>query len=106
MKKSIIVFAVLAAAVGSQVTLAADSPVVPAAAAVNDSRIFVAVKSKLKAEHVDGFSRLEVMTDDNGQVWLKGKLDTQAQADRAVALARETENVKFVHSELVVKTSN
>jgi osmotically-inducible protein OsmY len=39
----------------------------------------------------------------NGAVRLKGTVDTQAEADRAVALAKQTENVKSVNSEIIVK---
>jgi osmotically-inducible protein OsmY len=76
------------------------------AAYAKDSAIFVAVKSKLKAEHVDGYSRINVTTDANGEVWLKGTVGPQAQADRAIALAQQADNVKAVHSELIVKTAN
>jgi osmotically-inducible protein OsmY len=71
-----------------------------------DSAIFVAVKSLLKTQHVNGYSRLDVKANANGEVWLNGKLDTQADADRAVELAKQAENVKIVHANLVVKTPN
>ena len=44
----------------------------------------------------------EIIGSD-GVVNLKGTVDTQAEADRAVALAKQTENVKTVNSEIMVK---
>jgi osmotically-inducible protein OsmY len=103
MKNSLVFSALILGALGASAAISEEGMT---KAYAKDSAIFVAVKSKLKAEHVDGYSRLDVTTDANGEVWLKGTVLTQAQADRAVALAQEAENVKAVHSELVVKTSN
>ncbi len=103
MKYRIAITALLLGAMGASAAFAEEGMT---KAYAKDSAIFVAVKSKLKAEHVDGYSRLDVKTDANGDVWLKGTVLTQAQADRAIALAQAAENVKAVHSELVVKTSN
>jgi osmotically-inducible protein OsmY len=106
MKHTIVFSALLVCALGASVALADDSESIAAKSYAKDSAIFVAVKSKLKAEHVDGYSHLDVTADANGEVWLKGTVLTQAQADRAVALAKEAQNVKAVHNQLVVKNSN
>jgi hyperosmotically inducible protein len=44
-----------------------------------------------------------VDTDENGVVWLRGTAPTQEAADRAVAIARETEGVKDVRSHIKVR---
>ncbi len=79
MKTSLIASALLIAAFGAPV-FAADADVSPgtyvrdSGTYVKDSAIFVAVKSKLKSEHVDSYSHLQVITDSNGVVLLKGKV--------------------------------
>jgi len=73
------------------------------AAFVKDSVITTKVKSKLAAEHIKSLGRIHVDTDENGVVWLRGTASTQAAADRAVAIARETEGVKDVHSDIKVR---
>jgi osmotically-inducible protein OsmY len=40
----------------------------------------------------------------NGKVILKGAVETQAQADRAVQIARASEGVREVDNQLMVKT--
>jgi osmotically-inducible protein OsmY len=104
MKSSSALQLLVFAALGAQVAYGDDTTAPNSY--TKDSAIFVAVKSKLKAEHVDGYSHIDVRTDANGEVWLKGTVATQAQADRAIALAQQADNVKAVHSELVVKNSN
>ncbi len=74
----------------------------PVTATRKDSPISSAVKSKLTAESVKSYSTIQV-DEANGVVNLKGTVDTQAEADRAVALAKQTENVKTVNSEIMVK---
>ena len=73
------------------------------AAFVKDSVITTKVKSKLAAEHIKSLGRIHVDTDENGVVWLRGTAPTQEAADRAVAIARETEGVKDVHSHIKVR---
>src|ERR1019366_3141308 len=68
------------------------------AAFVKDSVITTKVKSKLASEHIKSLGRIHVDTDENGVVWLRGTAGTQEAADRAVAIARETEGVKDVRS--------
>jgi hyperosmotically inducible periplasmic protein len=97
MKSSLLHSALLVGVLCAPVTVLAETHV------VKDSAITVEVKSKLAAEHVGSLTNVHVDTDDNGVVWLKGTVETQAQADRAVELARDTKNVKSVHSDLMVK---
>src|ERR1035441_3791002 len=91
--------------VGSAVALAQDSDADRShpKAFVKDSVITTKVKSKLAAEHIKSLGRIHVDTDENGVVWLRGTASTQEAADRAVAVARETEGVKDVRSHIKVR---
>jgi hyperosmotically inducible periplasmic protein len=69
---------------------------------VKDSAITTAVKSKLAADHLSSLTRIKVDTDQNGIVWLSGSTDTQEAADRAIDIARNTDGVAQVKSNIVV----
>lgn len=69
---------------------------------VNDATVTVKVKAALlEAPEVKG--TLVNVDTVNGNVTLKGEVETQAQADRAVQIARNTEGVKQVENQLMVK---
>jgi len=70
---------------------------------VKDSAITAKIKTKLAAEHLTSMGRIHVDTDKDGVVWLSGSARTQEAVDQAVSLARETEGVKSVHSEVKVQ---
>ena len=70
---------------------------------VKDSAITTKIKTKLGTEHITSLGRIHVDTDKNGVVWLTGSARTQEAADKAVSIARETEGVKSVHSEITIK---
>lgn len=70
---------------------------------VKDSAITAKVKAKLAAEHVGSLAQIHVDTDANGIVLLTGTARSQEQIDKAVAIARETEHVRGVKSQLTVK---
>jgi len=70
---------------------------------VKDSAITMKVKTELAAEHLTSVGRIHVDTDKDGIVWLTGSARSQQAIDKAVSIARDTEHVKSVHSELVVK---
>ena len=70
---------------------------------VKDSAITTKVKTKLAAAHITSLGNIHVDTDADGVVWLHGTAHTQEAADKAVAIARETEGVKAVHSRIKVK---
>jgi hyperosmotically inducible protein len=70
---------------------------------VKDSVITSKIKTKLAADHIQSLGHIHVDTDANGVVWLRGTAKTQDAADLAVALARETEGVKDVHSHIDVR---
>jgi hyperosmotically inducible protein len=103
MKTSFVALTLLAGTLCVPVAVLADNDTAHPGEYVKDSAVTVAVKSKLAAAHVSSLTNIHVDTDNNGVVWLKGSVGTQAEADRAVALARETDNVKAVHSDLKVK---
>lgn len=70
---------------------------------VKDSAITMAIKAKLAAEQLTSLARIHVDTDKDGVVWLTGSAKTQEAADKAESIARETEHVKTVHSDIKVE---
>jgi hyperosmotically inducible protein len=70
---------------------------------VKDSAITTKIKSKLAAENPKTLARISVDTDDRGIVFMSGTVEKQADADKAVMIARNTEGVKAVRSEIRVK---
>jgi hyperosmotically inducible protein len=70
---------------------------------VKDSVITTKIKTKLAAEHLGSAKHIRVDTDKNGVVWMSGTANSQDEADKAVALARETEGVKSVTSHIKVR---
>jgi hyperosmotically inducible periplasmic protein len=70
---------------------------------VKDSAITAKIKTKLAAEHLTSLARLRVDTDDHGVVWLRGTTKTEEAADKAVEIARNTEGVTSVKSDIRVK---
>jgi hyperosmotically inducible protein len=70
---------------------------------VQDSVITAKIKAKLAAEHLNSAVNIKVDTDKDGIVWMSGTANSQDEAEKAVAIARETEGVKSVNSELKVK---
>ena len=97
------------ALLGSAVAMAADdstSDTSQALVFVKDSAITTEIKTKLAAEHITSLERIHVETDRDGVVWLSGSARTQKAADKAVSIARETERVKAVHSDITVKSAD
>jgi hyperosmotically inducible periplasmic protein len=70
---------------------------------VKDSAITTAIKTKLAAEHLTSLGRIHVDTDKDGVVWLTGSARSQEAADKAESIARETEHVRAVHSDIKIK---
>ena len=70
---------------------------------VKDSAITTKIKTKLAAEHLTSVGRIHVDTDESGIVWLTGTARSQEAIDKAVSIARDTEHVKSVHSDLAVR---
>jgi hyperosmotically inducible periplasmic protein len=76
-----------------------DSP----KAFVKDSAITTKIKTKLAAERLSSLAKIHVETDANGVVYLSGFANSQEQIDKAVEIARSTENVRDVKNQLTVK---
>ena len=70
---------------------------------VKNSVITTKIKSKLAAEHLGSVKHIRIDTDKNGVVWMTGTANSQEEADKAVAIARNTEGVKSVKSDLKVQ---
>ena len=70
---------------------------------VKDSLITAKVKTRLASEHMSSLARVHVDTDADGVVWLTGTAPTREAAERAVTLARSTEGVVGVKSDIRVK---
>ena len=70
---------------------------------VKDSVITTKIKMQLAAEHAGSMKHISVDTDKNGIVWLTGTANNQAEVDQAVTIARNTEGVKSVKSELTIQ---
>lgn len=70
---------------------------------VRDSVITSKIKSKLAADHLPSLARIHVDTDENGVVWLSGSAHNQAAVDQAVSIARDTDGVKDVRSEVKIR---
>ncbi len=102
MKSKLIFSCILTASlVGPAVALAdADSP--HPGTYVKDSAITTDIKTKLAAHHISSLTKIKVDTDANGVVWLSGTAPTQGAADQAVRLARSTDGVKDVQSQIVI----
>jgi hyperosmotically inducible periplasmic protein len=69
---------------------------------VKDSAITTKIKSKLAAQHISSLAKIHVDTDADGVVWLSGSAASQDAVDRAVSIARDTDGVKGVKSEIKV----
>jgi hyperosmotically inducible protein len=70
---------------------------------VKDSVITTKIKSKLAADHPASAKHIKVDTDMNGVVWMTGTANSQGEVDKAVSIARNTEGVKSVHSDLKIQ---
>ena len=70
---------------------------------VKDSVITTKIKTQLAAEHIGSVAHIKVDTDRNGVVWMTGTANNQGEVDKAVAIARNTEGVKSVKSNIKVE---
>lgn len=70
---------------------------------VKDSIVTTKIKAKLADEKMSSLAHVKVDTDRKGAVMLSGYVGTQEEADKAAALARETEGVTSVKSSIQVK---
>jgi hyperosmotically inducible protein len=106
MKPTLTMSAVIAAALlgTAGLALAQDADVDRShpKAYVKDSAITTKIKSKLAADHLGSLAKIHVDTDADGVVWLSGSAESQTAADRAVQIARDTDGVRGVKSEIQV----
>lgn len=69
---------------------------------VKDSVITTKIKTKLAAEKLAYAKNIKVDTDSNGVVKLSGTVATKAEADKAVAIAHDTQGVTSVSNDITV----
>lgn len=70
---------------------------------VKDSAITTKIKAKLAKEEMASMMHIKVDTDNNGVVWLSGTAKSQADVDKAVSIARDTDGVKSVKNQVKIK---
>jgi hyperosmotically inducible protein len=70
---------------------------------IKDSVITAKIKSQLAAQHLSSLTRIHVDTDADGVVWLSGVATNQADIDKAKTIARNTEHVVAVESEIKLR---
>ena len=70
---------------------------------VKDSVITAKIKAKMAKEKNVSAMHIKVDTDKAGVVYLSGTAKSQAEADRAVAIAKEVEGVTSVENKIEIK---
>ncbi len=83
-------------------SLADDKPAGMAKAWVKDSVVTTKIKTQLATSKISSLAKLHVETDADGWVQLTGKVSTQAEKDRAEAIAKAVDGVKSVDNRLTV----
>lgn len=96
---------VLPVAAGAEETVATQDRSA-AMAYVDDSVITTKIKAKLAEDTLRSLVHISVDTDRQGIVTLGGNARSQADADRAVAIARGTEGVTGVNSAIQIKVDD
>lgn len=71
---------------------------------IKDSMITAKIKAAMARDKEVSALNIKVDTDDKGAVTLSGKAKSQAEADKAVALARSVEGVVSVQNNIQVGT--
>ena len=71
--------------------------------AVKDSVITTKIKAEYAKDKEVSALKIHVDTDDKGVVTLSGNAKSQAEADKAVKIARETKGVTTVKNEIKVQ---
>ncbi len=110
MKTSIVrTVLVVGTLLGSGIAIAADSTDSDRSSPKNfvkDSAITAKIKTKLATDHFSSLVKIHVDTDAGGIVYMTGTAKTQAAADEAIAMAKATEHVHGVHSDIRIKTDD
>lgn len=73
---------------------------------VTDSAITTKIKAKLATDHITSLGRIHVDTDKDGVVWLSGTARSQKDINDAIAMARATENVRAVQSDISIRADD
>jgi osmotically-inducible protein OsmY len=81
-------------------TFAADGD--PVSTKVGDAVITTKVKAEFAKDKLVSATAIKVETDSNGLVQLSGNAKTQAEADKAVLIAKNTKGVTSVKNDIVV----
>lgn len=90
------------ALLGPALVVAADVDSARPAQYVKDSAITAVVKTKLAAAHLANLMQVKVDTDRDGVVWLSGTAQSRDVADQAVHIAKTTDGVISVKTQIVV----
>lgn len=61
------------------------------------------IKTKLAAENPASMANISVDADKDGVVWMSGTAKTQEEVDKALSIARSTDGVKTVKSDVKVQ---
>ncbi len=70
---------------------------------IEDSAITSSIKAQYEADHDAGLGHVRVDTDDHGVVKLDGEVRSQAAADHAIAIAKATDGVREVRSDIEIE---
>jgi hyperosmotically inducible periplasmic protein len=73
---------------------------------VKDSVITTKIKAQLAANQPASMAKLHVETDAQGYVRLTGRVNTPADGDRAVAIAKTVDGVTWVDNQIKVTGDN
>ncbi|MEO6421348.1 MAG: BON domain-containing protein [Candidatus Nitrotoga sp.] len=74
---------------------------------VKDSDITNKIKVRLNSDkHLGKFKSIKVETDNNGVVWLSGTAHLLSEEEKAVEIARSTEGVVIVRSNIEIKNGH
>lgn len=93
---------IVGALVGPLAAQAADKPAGTTKTWVKDSVVTTKIKAQLAASKVSSLAMVHVETDADGWVQLTGKVATQAEKDRADAIAKAVDGVKSVDNQLTI----
>ena len=109
MKKTPLLIAALACSIATLAPLvvlaspATDAGTMQPPVVIKDSSIKSSIKAQFAADSYKGLSHIDVDVDHSGIVSLEGKVPSQEAAERAISIARATDGVREVKSELKVK---
>jgi len=82
-------------------TFAADGD--PVSTKLSDTMVTAKVKAEFAKDKTVSASDIKVETDSNGLVQLSGTAKSQAEADKAVQIAKNTKGVTAVKNDIVVQ---